>query len=188
MRVWPNGWRYLASFIHCTSNYRANHGGRERWPFDYTLSFNTRIINAPRSVGGSNLSSSHAMQLPLVKWLMQSQHTLPFLSFHGNPHSSNHHPFIYQDCLENSTFKSLFLTDFCHCFFLHYHNGFLYLQLTQPTCTLSLSLSLYNEFFTCILTTLQKIQNNYLPFKSLTTILFLTSWKIQNFRYNIEIT
>jgi hypothetical protein len=31
-----------------------------------------------------------------------------------------------------TNFKSLFLTDFCQCFLLHYHNGFfMYLQLTQ---------------------------------------------------------
>jgi hypothetical protein len=69
-------------------------------------SFSTRIINAPRSDGGSNLSSSHAMQLPLAN--DSCNHTTPyypsslFMETHTFFQSSIH----YQDCiLENSNFK-----------------------------------------------------------------------------------
>jgi len=70
--TWP-------SFIHFTSNYRANQGGRERerererWPFDYTLSLSTLEESMHQGVMEEVTwaLSSHAMQLPLVKWLMQ---------------------------------------------------------------------------------------------------------------------
>ncbi len=197
--TWP-------SFIHFTSNYRANQGGRERererWPFDCTLSFNTRRINAPRSDGGSNLSSLKPCNATsfgkMTHAIIHTQHTLitPFLSFSWKPHIL---PIIH--ALSGllwriPTFKSLlcWLT-FCHCFLFFITIIIIIimdsctLQLTNSTylqpLSLSLSLSIMNSspvFFDYLTKNTKWLSS----LESLFDHTFvLTSWTIQNFRYTL---